>query len=266
MTGIAGRMKVFIVGIFIIACVFAATNAKGQIKKYTSANAHSHNDYLSANPFFLAYDNGFGSIEADIFPVHEILCVAHKKEEIQPKNTLHDLYIAPLIRKFGSGGARKLNLLIDIKENYSLSLSLLVKELEPLMPYLSTLDKSNYITIIISGDRPPPAAYKDYPVFIFFDSDLQFPQSSEELKRIALVSLPFDKISKWNGKGPLNAEDRKKIKRVIGTAHAMKKPFRFWAAPDCEQSWKLQMNLHADLIGTDKINELGNFLRRQKKG
>jgi alkaline phosphatase len=259
-------MKVFIVGIFIIASFFVATNAKGQLKKYTSANAHSHNDYLSANPFFLAYENGFGSIEADIFPVDETLCVAHKKEEIQSKNTLQDLYIVPLIRKFDSGGARKLNLLIDIKENYSRSLFLLVKDLEPLKPYLSTLDKTNYITIIVSGDRPPPTAYKDYPDFIFFDGDLQLPQSGEELKRVALVSLPFDKISKWNGKGALNAEDRRKIKQVIGTAHAMKKPFRFWAAPDCEQSWKMQMNLHADLIGTDKINELGNFLRRQKKG
>jgi alkaline phosphatase len=256
-------MKVFVVVIFTIS-VFATTNAEGQEKKYTSANAHSHNDYLSATPFFLAYNNGFGSIEADIFPVDEILCVAHKKEEIQSKKTLHDLYIAPLIRKFGSGSARKLDLLIDIKENYSLSLSLLVKELEPLKPYLSTLDKSNYITIIISGDRPPPTAYKDYPGFIFFDSDLQLPQSSEELKRIALVSLPFDKISKWNGKGALNAEDKKKIKQVISAAHAMKKPFRFWAAPDCERSWKLQMKLHADFIGTDKINELGDFLRKQK--
>jgi len=257
-------MKVFIAGTIIIASFFVATNSKGQLKKYTSANAHSHNDYLNPNPFFLAYENGFGSIEADIFPVDEILCVAHKKDEIQLKNTLRDLYIAPLIRKFGSGEARKLNLLIDIKENYSLSLCLLVKEIEPLKPYLSTLEKNNYITIIISGDRPPPPAYKDYPGFIFFDSDSQLPQSREELKRIALVSLPFDKISKWNGKEALNAEDKKKIKQVIGVAHAMKKPFRFWAAPDCEQSWKLQMELHADFIGTDKINELGDFLRKQK--
>ncbi|HEV8286134.1 MAG TPA: alkaline phosphatase [Chitinophagaceae bacterium] len=257
-------MKVFIAGIFIIASVFTITNAKGQLKKYTTANAHSHNDYLNANHFFLAYENGFGSIEADIFPIGEILYVAHKKEEIQLKKTLQDLYIVPLIRKFSSDGARKLNLLIDIKENYSLSLSLLIKELEPLKPYLSTLNKTNYITIIISGDRPPPTAYKDYPDFIFFDNDLQLPHSSEELKRVALVSFPFDKISKWKGEGAINAEDRKKIKRVIDTAHAMKKSFRFWAAPDSEQSWKLQMELHADFIGTDKINELGNFLRKQK--
>jgi len=256
-------MKVFIVSLFI-ASVFAITNAKGQLKGYTPANGHAHNDYLNTNPFFLAYENGFGSIEADIFPVDEMLYVAHKKKEIHSNKTLQDLYIVPLIRKFTSDSARKLNLLIDIKENYSLSLSLLIKELEPLKPYLSTLDKSNYITIIISGDRPPPTAYKNYPDFIFFDYDLQWPHNSEELKRVALVSFPFDRISKWKGKGALNAEDEKKIKQVIDTAHAMKKPFRFWAAPDSEQSWKLQMKFHADFIGTDKINELGHFLRKQK--
>ena len=259
-------MKLFFASIFIFASVVAATNATGQLKKYSPANAHSHNDYLNTNPFFLAYENGFGSIEADIFPVGEMLYVAHTKKEIDSGKTLQGLYIAPLTRKYNSGAAKKLNLLIDIKENYSLSLSLLVKALEPLKRYLSRLDKTNYITIIISGDRPPPSAYKDYPDFIFFDYDLQLPHSRAELKRVALVSLPFIKFSTWNGNGPLNAGDRKKIKQVIDTAHALKKPFRFWAAPDSEESWKLQMKLHADFIGTDKINELGNFLRKKKNG
>jgi alkaline phosphatase len=196
--------------------------------------------------------------------VNEILCVAHTKQEVNPKKTLQDLYVVPLVRKFSSGDRRKLNLLIDIKENYSLSLSLLIKALEPLKPYLSALAKSNYITIIISGVRPPPTAYKDYPDFIFFDYDLQRLHNSEELQRVALISLPFDRFSKWKGEGPLPAEDRNKIKQIIDTAHALKKPFRFWAAPDAEQSWKLQMELHADFIGTDKIKELGNFLRKQK--
>src|SRR4030095_7056909 len=223
-------MKAFIVSM-VVASVFVLTNAKGQQKKFPPANAHSHNDYLNTNPFFLAYENGFGSIEADIFPVDEMLYVAHKKEEIHSNKTLLDLYIVPLIRKFSSDSARKLNLLIDIKENYSLSLSLLIKELEPLKPYLSTLDKMNYITIIISGDRPPPTAYKDYPDFIFFDYDLQWPHNSEELKRVALVSFPFDEISKWKGKGILKAEDEKKIKQIIGNAHGRKKPFRFLGTP-----------------------------------
>lgn len=38
-----------------------------QEKEYTVANAHSHNDYEQPNPFFEAYGEQFGSIEAAIF-------------------------------------------------------------------------------------------------------------------------------------------------------------------------------------------------------
>ncbi|MFN2441022.1 MAG: hypothetical protein ABR503_17615 [Chitinophagaceae bacterium] len=39
---------------------------------------------------------------------------------------------------------------------------------------------------------------------------------------------------------------------------------RFWAAPDNEASWKMQMKLGVNLIGTDKIDDLANFLKANK--
>src|SRR4051812_47550091 len=122
------------------------------VKKYSVANAHSHNDYLGSLPFLKAYDEGFGSIEADIFAVDGNLYVAHKKEEIKATNTLRAIYLEPLSDKLGSDRSRKLNLLIDVKENYRVALPLLIRDLQPLLPYLSTTDSSKNLTISISGE------------------------------------------------------------------------------------------------------------------
>ena len=196
-------------------------------KRYSVANAHSHNDYLSSQPFSKAYDEGFGSIEADIFPVDSVLYVAHKKEDITPANTLKAIYLEPLANKLGSDGSRKLNLLIDVKENYQLALALLVQDLQPLMRYLSTADSSKNLKISISGERPVPGEYSNYPNYIFFDDDLKIKHSPSEWKRVSLVSLPFDKISKWPGTGPIPDPELKMLKHVVDTVHQAGKPFRF---------------------------------------
>jgi alkaline phosphatase len=45
--------------------------------------------------------------------------------------------------------------------------------------------------------------------------------------------------------------------------HRTGKTIRFWAAPDNEASWKMQMKLGVDLIGTDKIDELAYILKKR---
>jgi alkaline phosphatase len=55
-------------------------------QNYTVSNAHSHNDYENPIPFFTAYGQGFGSIEADIFYFHDSLFVGHTFPDIQKKN------------------------------------------------------------------------------------------------------------------------------------------------------------------------------------
>lgn len=250
---------------FIIVCILFCIISNAQ-KKYTVANAHSHNDYLNEKPFQRAFENGFGSIEADVFPVNGSLLVAHHKKDTQSQRSLKNLYIDPLLLSFNASGIRKLSLLVDIKEDYELSLALLTKELEPLKKYLSTAEQPKFITIIISGARPSPVQYKNYPGYIFFDDDLKLSQKPDEWSRVALVSLPFNKISGWDGKDDLKRKDRRILAHIIDSVHKAGKPIRFWAAPDTETSWKWQMKLGADLIGTDRISDLANFLRKEKKG
>ncbi|HCN82450.1 MAG TPA: alkaline phosphatase [Sphingobacteriaceae bacterium] len=248
-----------------VFCLFACLAVSAQPKSYTTANVHSHNDYLNSEPFERAYRNDFGSIEADIYPVNGVLFVAHSKREVKPNLTLKGLYINPLLKKLSENKTRKLKLLIDIKENYKQSLDLLVQDLEPLKKYLSTPQKSGQVTILISGTRPPPSEYKNYPDYILFDNDQSLPHNATEWKRVGLVSLTFQKFTAWKGVGPLDPAEQKKIKFTIDSVHHANKTIRFWAAPDTEASWLKQMELGVDLIGTDLVDELGSFLRNREK-
>ena len=65
--------------------------ADAQPTRYTSANTHSHNDYEQATPFWLAYSQQFGSIEADIWWVGGQLLIGHNLEEIKSGRTLDDI-------------------------------------------------------------------------------------------------------------------------------------------------------------------------------
>ena len=92
------------------------------IKAYTTAQAHSHNDYERKGAFQEAYDQQFGSLEADLFLVNDTLFVAHNLKDIHPKRTLNTLYIQPILASVEKNGgsiyAQKdvpLQFLIDLK-------------------------------------------------------------------------------------------------------------------------------------------------------
>ena len=251
--------------LMVLSFIIASLSCFGQPQNYTVANAHAHNDYMHPVPFYTAWNAGFGSIEADVFPVNGVLLVSHNKQAIQPQRTLESLYLGPLLKELKKNPKRKVNLLIDIKENDKESLRLLLQELEILKKYLFTGNgKAKPVTILISGERPPPGEYKNYPSYIFFDDDLRKFHTSDEWKRVGLVSLSFERYSLWNGEGVIPDKEKDLLIHVIDSVHHAGKKIRFWAAPDNENSWKLQMRLGVDLVGTDQIEIFSKFLRENK--
>lgn len=53
--------------IFILVILALHVESYGQPLSYSTSNAHSHNDYEQDFPFWNAWKQGFGSVEADIF-------------------------------------------------------------------------------------------------------------------------------------------------------------------------------------------------------
>lgn len=76
------------------------------------------------------------------------------------------------------------------------------------------------------------------------------------------MSLSFKRYSSWNGEGAIPENDKNSLIHVIDSVHHAGKKIRFWAAPDNENSWNLQMKLGVEFIGTDKIEGFSKFLKR----
>jgi alkaline phosphatase len=239
--------------------------AKAQIKTYTVADAHSHNDYNNNIPFYRAYEKGFGSIEADVYAVNGQLMVAHDKKYITAERSLKILYTDPLIKKLRVDQKRQLRLLIEIKEDYKAVLPLVIKELKPLEQYLTYPGHPGRLSIVMTGAVPPANELLYYPEWILFDVDHLDGFTPQQWSKIGLVSFPFGKYVKWNGKGVLNHEEISRIKGGIDSVHAMGKKIRFWETPDTKSSWLALIRLGVDVIGTDKVEELGDFLNKKPK-
>jgi alkaline phosphatase len=245
----------------LLASICITVNA--QTREYTVADAHSHNDYKNNIPFLRAYEKGFGSIEADVFAVNNQLMVAHDKKDISASRSLKILYIDPLIEKFKRDDQRKLRLLIEIKEDHKAILPLVIKELKPLEKYFSYPGHLGRLSIVMTGAVPPAAELNNYPDWISFDVDHLNGFTPKQWQKIGLVSFPFGKYTKWNGKGVLNRDEINRIKGGIDSVHNSGKMIRFWETPDTKSSWLALIRLGVDVIGTDKVEELGDFLNKK---
>jgi len=251
--------------LLVLFLCFLSWWAKAQ---YTPSNAHSHNDYLQISPFRLAYEQGFGSVEADVFLRNDSLFVAHEYGEIESGRTFEALYLHPVLEvcRKNNGSiyadkSRQLQLLIDLKTDYAATLPALVKRLDP---YQEFLYPRGTVKVVISGSTPKPEEFSNYPGYIFFDGRPEIDYTPVQLRKVGLISQSFRNYSLWNGKGIPVEKERQVLAGIVHRVHALNKPLRFWATPDTPNAWKFMMNLGVDYVNTDKVQDLGRYLGRRK--
>jgi len=214
----------------------------------TTYHVHSHNDYLQELPFWFAYSNGASSIEADVFLKNDSLYVAHAEDEIVAGHTLGKLYLDRLADVEKSGELRQLQLLIDLKsEAYST-----LEKLVPVLKGYPGLIDGGKVKFVVSGNRPKPEDYTNYPDFVWFDHQNLEGLDQIDLDKVALVSVSFKNYAAWNGYGRMTSTDLKNVKMAIARAKVSGKPFRFWATPDTKTAWARMAKLGVDYIHTDK--------------
>src|SRR6185295_12383494 len=68
--------------------------------------AHAHNDYEHTRPLFDALEQGFCSVEADVWLVDGKLLVAHDLKNVKQERTLAALYLDPLRERVRKNGGR----------------------------------------------------------------------------------------------------------------------------------------------------------------
>lgn len=256
--------------LLILAFVIGiAPRVTSQAINYTTAQAHSHNDYEHPKAFWDAYNQQYGSIEADVILRNDTLFTAHDVAGISKERTFSKLYLNPIVAQVSKNNGKiyanlnyDLQLLIDLKTPAKETLAALVKLLDP---HADILQPKGTVRIVISGNTPSPTEFDKYPSYIFFDGRPDVEYTSAQLERVALISQSFDKYSNWNGEGELGKTQKKRIINEVNKFHDLHKKFRFWGTPDNVNAWKKMMSFNVDYLNTDKVAELADYLRNAPK-
>jgi glycerophosphoryl diester phosphodiesterase len=245
--------------IFLTVLMVLCYNLSAQI-------AHSHNDYEQKYPFETAYNLSFDSIEADLFLKDNEIYVAHDFDKIKSERTFKSLYLNPLLSKIKDNNGypyqnkKPLTLMLDLKKDGREIMKVLF---EQLLPYKSQL---KHVKIVLSGDMPPPEEFKNFDKIFFFDGRKELVYSKKEFKRISFVSASFLDFGKfWMGKTPMPDETFQKIDLFVKDMHGKGKFVRLWATPNTVLGFETLQKLQVDIIGTDDLELLSNFLKISSK-
>ncbi len=237
--------------------------------------AHSHNDYEQTRPLLEALDNGFCSVEADIYLVSGQLLVAHDRAQVRPERTLQALYLDPLRERVQRNGGRvykggpPIVLLIDVKseaeQTYAALHEVLLQYTNILTRFTQNAIETNAITAIVSGNRSRAALLAQPIRFAALDGRPADLNGGDPVSLIPLVSEDWKSLFAWRGRGPLPDSDAVLLRSFVSKAHAQGRMLRFWGTADHSEVWGEMLAAHVDLINTDKLAELRHFLLASPK-
>ncbi|MFC3454665.1 phosphatidylinositol-specific phospholipase C/glycerophosphodiester phosphodiesterase family protein [Amycolatopsis speibonae] len=275
----------------ILAALLAAVAATSLATAPASAHergvrplpqAHSHNDYEHTRPLQDALDQGFTSVEADIYLVDGQLLVAHDLADTRPDRTLESLYLEPLRKRVlanhGVGVYRQrteFQLLIDVKGDANSTYAALEKRLyDPRYSFLFSLYAFGHvqkraITAVLSGGRPKDVMLGQKFRLAFYDGRIKDGNDlgiGSDPRVTPLVSDSWTGLFTWTGVGEFPAAERAKLREIVERSHAAGQRVRFWATPDApgparEALWKVLAAAGVDHLNTDDLSGLANFLR-----
>jgi hypothetical protein len=233
--------------------------------------AYAHNDYVHRRPLLDGLDCGFCSIEADIFLVDGKLLVAHERNEVRSTRTLESLYLEPLRQCVRENrgriyrGGPTITLMIDFKSPAEVLYPPLRAELEKYADMLTTWRgdrvQKRAVTIVLTGDRPTPAAIAGEAIrYVALDGHLEDLDSDVPASLMPRVGINWKKVLTWNGQGAMPESQRAIVRKLAERAHARGRQLRLWGGPDNASTWRELLSNGADLINTDDLRGLRDFL------
>jgi hypothetical protein len=267
-------IRTYYLRFLLILLVFAGYTCQAQ--NSLLAHGFAHNDYWHRRPLYDALDKGYVNIEADVYLRKGRLIVAHLLPVFKRKKTLEELYLKPLME--GIKGTNKkipgrlapLTLMIDIKSDANRTYA----ELEPLLQkYRSILSScengkliQRQVTVVITGHKPYRIMKAQTCRLAFIDEDLMKVEqdiTSEGIYQTA--SCKYSRLLSWAGIGEIPRHEKERLTSYVSAAHQYGKKVRLWGSPENELVWAELLACGVDLINTDKLEELQNFLMAQQQ-
>lgn len=235
--------------------------------------AHSHNDYEQPRALFNALQMRFASVEADVYLVDGELRVGHDTDDLMPGRTLGNLYLEPLrlIVMRGAGQVypettTPLLLLVDIKSDAEPTYQALERALAPYERFLTRFTPTETdigaLTVIVSGNSPRDVMMNQGERFIGLDGRLSDLTAGPVNRNLTpLISSDWNDVFSWRGGDPMPEAEQDQLRTLVQLAQENGVRLRFWSAPDIPPAWEVQFEAGVDLINTDRIDALSQFLR-----
>ena len=233
--------------------------------------AHAHNDYHHKRPLLDALQAGFCSVEADIYWTEEELRVGHDRSELRPGRTLQKLYLDPLRERVASNGGRvyrngpEFLLLVDIKSEGAATFAPLHTALNEYRDMLVTVrdgrEHAGAVRVVVSGNRDWDLIASYDPRYAGIDGRRGDLDSDHPAHLVPLISDNWTRYFAWRGEGKLSPEEAIQLATWVDQAHSAGRKIRFWATPDQPTAWDQLQRANVDLINTDNLAGLSQFLR-----
>lgn len=263
-------------GWLLLLCTLAATDttprAVAQDAISPLKRAHAHNDYLHMRPLHDALAQGFQSVEADIFLVDGRLLVAHDRSQLDPARSLEKLYLDPLADYLKKNGGQSVLpggdtfwLLIDIKSEaeptYLALHDVLAKYADMLVSVTDGKVRAGAVQVVISGNRPQAMIAAQTTRYCGIDGRISDLDSQYPAHLMPMISDNWSLQFLWRGIGPIPDRQSERLKDIVQRAHARGRRVRFWATPENRSLWLALQQADVDLINTDDLSGLAQFLR-----
>ncbi len=259
--------KLLYTSTILLTCLVASARAQNA----PLAAAHAHNDYLHKRPLLDALEQGFCSVEADIFLIDGKLLVAHTRLEVVKDRTLESLYLEPLRKRIADNdgavypGGPPFGLLIDLKSDGEKTYRALHEVLGRYADLLTRVEqgqvKPGPVQVVISGNRPQELIASQPVRYCGIDGRLADLDSDKPAHLLPMISDNWTSNFKWRGVGEMPADERQKLRDITHRAHAQGRVVRFWATPEAPELWKELRDAGVDRINSDKLADLAAFLK-----
>lgn len=239
-------------------------------------HAHSHNDYAHERPLFEALEQGFTSIEIDVYLHKGRLVVTHDPIGLNKKPTIQELYFEPLKKRIADNDGTiykdeptPVIFMLDFKSSGNKTYKKLREVLKAYEPYLAKYEKGvktkGQIEILISGNKPYDMVFNEEVSFVTLDVTMDVAQKYPNKPQISRVSNNYNDYFQWDGKGEMPRDELEKLKEYVNTAHAQGRDCRFWAIPETPELWQTFLDAGVDWINSDKPKELAAFWKDYQK-
>lgn len=260
--------------LWLIALVIWGITTTAQVD--CIAHGHAHNDYIHKRPLQEALENGFTSIEIDVFLHKGKLVVAHVPLALDSRKTLEQLYLEPISKRVKENGGwvykgleQPIIFMIDFKtdgiETYEKLKEVLSKYPDVITTYTKgKVQQQQAVNILISGGSPVVVMLKEESSPATSDAGIGSIDNAENRVVCTRYSSSWGSYFTWKGNGPMPAKQKALLDSLVAKVHAQGKEIRFWAIPDNPNVWQVLLDAGVDWVNTDRLSDYNKFWKGRK--